>query len=182
MFSQNLFYPKVDEESAWLVQAIHHDFIYYKLLFIGVKESVNAVTARAIRGDTLVCGVERFQPAKDQAIRRTYKALSGPYGIGSVYYPGLLEQVVCGNSPDELARSASPLFKRMDVPSLDVWMPLLWDISVQAGFAVPLETWGITHEVWRLCLPEPDIFLQLFEHYLPELYRLAKKTPIEQTA
>ena len=139
-------------------------------------------TARAIRGDTLECGAERFQPARDQAIRRGYKALSGPYGVGSVYYPGLLEEIVCGDSPDELARSAAPLFKRMDVPSLDVWMPLFWDISVQAGFATPLDTWGIPHDVWRLRLPEPGIFLPLLEQHLPELSSLAEMTHAAQAA
>ena len=88
MFPQCPFYPQFHGEAAWLVQAVHCNSNYCKLLFIGVKESVNAVTARAIRGDTLECGAERFQPARDQAIRRGYKALSGPYGVGSVYYPG----------------------------------------------------------------------------------------------
>lgn len=85
MFPQCPFYPQFHGEAAWLVQAVHCNSNYCKLLFIGVKESVNAVTARAIRGDTLECGAERFQPARDQAIRRGYKALSGPYGVGSVY-------------------------------------------------------------------------------------------------
>ena len=182
MFPQCPFYPQVHGEAAWLVQAVHCNSNYCKLLFIGVKESVNAVTARAIRGDTLECGAERFQPARDQAIRRGYKALSGPYGVGSVYYPGLLEEIVCGDSPDELARSAAPLFKRMDVPSLDVWMPLFWDISVQAGFATPLDTWGIPHDVWRLRLPEPGIFLPLLEQHLPELSSLAEMTHAAQAA
>ena len=126
--------------------------------------------------------IQRIHIRLDQAIRRGYKALSGPYGVGSVYYPGLLEEIVCGDSPDELARSAAPLFKRMDVPSLDVWMPLFWDISVQAGFATPLDTWGIPHDVWRLRLPEPGIFLPLLEQHLPELSSLAEMTHAAQAA
>lgn len=182
MFSQSIYYPQVYGERAWLVQAIHHNSNYCKLVFIGVKESVNAVTARAIRGETLICGQERFQPAENQTIRRGYKALSGPYGIGSVFYPDLLDEVVCGDSPDDLARSAAPLFKRLDIPSLDAWMPLFWDLSVQAGFATPLEQWGIPHEIWRLRLPKPDTFLPLLEQHLPELHRLAELTHTAQAA
>jgi len=50
MFPQCPFYPQFHGEAAWLVQAVHCNSNYCKLLFIGVKESVNAVTARAIRG------------------------------------------------------------------------------------------------------------------------------------
>ena len=56
MFPQCPFYPQFHGEAAWLVQAVHCNSNYCKLLFIGVKESVNAVTARAICGDTLECG------------------------------------------------------------------------------------------------------------------------------
>lgn len=182
MLPERPFYPQFNGESAWLVQAVHHNSHYCKLVFIGVKESVNAVTARAIRGDTLVCGTERFYPTPNQAIRRGYKPLSGPYGLGTVYYPDLLEDIVYGDSPDELARSAAPLVKRIEIPSLDAWMPHFWDIFVQAGFATPLETWGIAHDVWRLHLPEPKVFLPLLEGHLPELNRLAEMAYAAQAA
>lgn len=110
------------------------------------------------------------------------KPCQAPMALEACIIPACLRKSSAATARTNSPGSAAPLFKRMDVPSLDVWMPLFWDISVQAGFATPLDTWGIPHDVWRLRLPEPGIFLPLLEQHLPELSSLAEMTHAAQAA
>lgn len=171
-------YPQFLNEKAWLVQSVLSEDRYCKLLYIGVRESVKAVTARAIRGDTLEWGTMRFQPWRNMKLCISHKVLGGsPYVMGGVYYPSIMEDVVCGDSADELSYAAASVFRKyIGVPLLDEWMPLCWDIAVQSGYAVPLDAWGVAHDVWRLTLSAPDAFLSLLEEHLPEMLRIAQQT------
>lgn len=169
-------YPKLLNEKAWLVQVIHEDMCFCKMLCVGVRESVKAVSAQMIRGDHLVCeDGTTYTTTPNMSVRTCCKGIPGtPYVIGGVYHPDMMAQLVSAPVFSRLHEQAGPLFRAMGIPLLDAWLPALWQLAASKGYATAMETIGVDDLVWRLSLPSSEQFMAHMEEDLSAWHNMAK--------
>lgn len=182
-------YPKVCHENVWLVQAITtqaitHEENIVKALFIGVKESVKAVCAKAFGNgrDRLTINFTNRDPVilQNAAAKVAYRPIAGsPYIIGSLSHPDSIANMVSGQDKHTIYAQAFTIFKRhLDLPIIYEWVPVFWRIALEHGFAMPLNTYGTTHSCWHLNISSSEDFIARVEDRLSELHHIANKIAI----
>ncbi len=175
---------KVYGEKAWLCQALYSkrnaDANFYKLVFIGVKESVKATIA-GVLGYKRFVDVEELgymYPTPQLPLKILYSAQlrqGAPYITGSIYHPDGMANIVVGNSIKMLHKQATPIFKRqLEFPILEEWTPLLWKIAVRQGYATKLGTYGLgEQQAYHIELPSSDTMMEHVMAHITPFYKVA---------
>jgi hypothetical protein len=144
---------KVKGEKSWCVQAIYSPAGFlYKGVFLGVKESVDAICKSLVSGYTITLldseeesyDTQEISILRDQKAVLKYENCQNGYFVGYFMQPERMKMV----APRNDLEAYSNIFNTYaEVPFLPEWIPYCIDYFEDEGVINPLKSIGVENEV-----------------------------------
>ena len=172
-------HPRVIKEKAWLLQAVcstdNNALTVLKALWVGIMESVDAISAAMIGGKSVVHsdGMVLFPPDNIRVSRKIVTIDDQQLGMIRIWDAENFPLCLSGTE-EELPHAAFHVLNLQvgqEIPLVKEFAAPLWDMAESSGYLVPLYAFGLPKdfEVYRMTVPSAESFEQ---DLLPFLGRL----------